>query len=145
MCCAPPLRSQPARRVIQAQARISATMKTRLMTRRRTAASDMVELAAAVQAAKAVRRRDDVGNAYAVFFVDHDHLALCDQVAATADLHGLAGKAVQLSDRTLAKRSEERRVGKESVSKFRTRGSRSHINKRTIYTYIDQTLRYKQH
>src|SRR3546814_17737081 len=100
MCCAPPLRSQPARRVIQAQARISATMKTRLMTRRRTAASDMVELAAAVQAAQAVRRRDDVGNAYAVFFVDHDNFALCDQVAVNEDIHGFAGKAVQLYDRT---------------------------------------------
>src|SRR3546814_536301 len=61
------------------------------------------DLAAAVQAAKAVRRRDDVGNAYAVFFVDHDNFALCDQVAVNEDIHGFAGKAVQLYDRTLAK------------------------------------------
>src|SRR5690606_36462495 len=57
--------------------------------------------AAAAQPVDAVRRRDDVGDTDAVFFV-HDHdFALGDEVAVHVNIHGFTGQAVKLDNGTL--------------------------------------------
>src|SRR5690606_30823875 len=59
-------------------------------------------LTAAAQTVDAVGRRDDVGDADAVLFVDDHHLALGDQVAVHENIHGFAGQAVEFHHRALA-------------------------------------------
>src|SRR5690606_19432055 len=58
--------------------------------------------APAVEPVDAFGRRDDVGQSDAVAVFDHHDFALRDQVAVDVDVHGLAGKVVQLDDRALA-------------------------------------------
>src|SRR5690606_19538922 len=60
------------------------------------------DLRAAAQPVDAIRRRDDVSDANAIFFVNHHHFALGDQVAVDKDIHGFTCQAVQFHDGTLA-------------------------------------------
>ena len=61
----------------------------------------MTALRRVAQAAHALARRDDVGQADAELVVDHHHLALRDQVAVDEHVHRLAGQRVELDHRAL--------------------------------------------